>query len=149
MHDANGDICVVGGGDINSRVGDVTIKTPDQIVNSHGLEVIKICETFKCLILNNMSTDNKNFDGKFTFHKGDRKSQNDIVLSNFKAIHCIRDFKIHELNWNPSDHCPVSTIMQITITDKNVRLNASADLLTTAGEFYQSKPKRIYTKSTN
>ena len=56
---------VIGGGDLNSRVGNTTVvppiaqakyrPNPDTGGNSHGTLLKKICKTYNCFILNNLS----------------------------------------------------------------------------------------------
>ena len=56
---------VFGGGDLNGRVGDLQISSPpnngryrsncDQIVNGHGKEIVGICRSFSCYIVNNLA----------------------------------------------------------------------------------------------
>ena len=83
----NENCVVLGGGDMNGRVADIKTKLPagmvyrpnvDSVMNDHGKEIIKICKSFKCFIVNNLNFNGKIFDGEFTFYKGGRKSQNDI-----------------------------------------------------------------------
>ena len=66
---------------MNGRVGDVKTKLPvgmvyranvDSVVNDHGKEILKICKSFKCFIVNNLDFNGKKFDGDFTFQKGGR-----------------------------------------------------------------------------
>ena len=95
---------VIGGGDINCRIGNLLQKSrgkykyrdnPDTETNSHGVFLVDICNSLKCFPLNNLTYNNKVFDGKFTFYKGRKKSQNDIILGNLKALNNIEKFTIH------------------------------------------------------
>ena len=82
---------VIGGGDINSRVGDIKVvplveramyrTNPDKEVNANGNILKRVCKNFKCYVVNNLSTLDKYFDGKITFNKGGRKSQVDLCLN--------------------------------------------------------------------
>ena len=83
------DAIVFGGGDLNGRVGNMAQERPpmngtyrtncDEIINEHGKEIINICSSFDCYIVNNLNFAGKAFDGNFTFQKGSRKAQNDIL----------------------------------------------------------------------
>ena len=73
---------IIGGGDMNGRVGDVNYRLPksmtyspnvDKVVNSHGNEIISICKSFKCFIVNNLVYNTKTFMGDFTFNKANLK----------------------------------------------------------------------------
>ena len=93
--------------------------------------MIKICKAFNFFFVNNLIE----FDGDFTFRKGDRKSQNDILITNSNGLSKIESFNIHNtINWNPSDHSPISVNVVISIIHKNFSSIASGDILTTAGE---------------
>ena len=82
---------VIGGGDMNCRVGDVTQvlpsnckyrKNPDSVTNSHGRSLRKICSAYGAFILNNLDINDLSMDGKFTFYRGKGKSQSDLCLTN-------------------------------------------------------------------
>ena len=59
---------------------------PDTHVNSHSKFLAEIGKSFDCFPFNNLTYKGKNFDGKFSYYKGDKKLQNDIVLGNRKAL---------------------------------------------------------------
>ena len=108
------DCIVLGGGDLNGRVGDIKMNMPlkdmkylpnvDKIVNDNGKEILKICRSFRCFIVNNLQFQDKKFESDFTFYKGNKKSQNDLILANMAALDAIKEFKVHNVMWNPSDH---------------------------------------------
>ena len=117
---------------------------PDKVTNSHGKEMIKICKAFKFVFVNNLSKGDLKFDGDFTFHKGDRRSQNDILITNNTGLSNIKSFNIHSnIHWNPSDHCPISTNILFCIFHENFRSKASSDILTTAGEPSVTRERKI------
>ena len=151
---------LVGGGDLNARIGDVTKEiplrnynyrpNPDYTVNSHGTEPMKRCESFNCYIVNNLSKGSLIFDGKLTFQKGDRAAQNDIILANRQGLRNLTEFIIFDdLNWNPSDHTPVTAKVTITISRNNIRKLASMDLFTTSGEPRHIRRKLIIVENVN
>ena len=80
---------VLGGSDLSGRICDLPQevcpangtyrKNCDLVVNDHGKEIMDICRTFSCHVISNLSMQGKVFDGDFTFRKGARKSQNDII----------------------------------------------------------------------
>ena len=86
--------------------------------------------------------NSKHFDGKFTYYKGIKKSQNDIVLGDPKALDNIEKFVIHEISFNPSDHFPVVTC-KFPLRVKDFMSKAAADLLTNAGELNLKRAKKI------
>ena len=119
----------------------------DKIVNDSGKEILKICRSFRCFIVNNLQFQNKNFESDFTFYKGNRKSQNDIILANMTALNAIEEFKVHNVIWNPSDHTPISVTFKLTTIKSDFSSIASADLLTERTSVEQSKPKKIITSN--
>ena len=144
---------VFGGGDLNGRYGDLprTICPPngmyrdncDLIVNDHGKEIINICKTFSCHVINNLNFPGKVFDGDFTFKKGPRMSQNDTIVANKSAMSAISKFTIQKIGWNPSDHAPVSVQCRMEFTKESIGLGASKDLLTERVDDFMARPRKI------
>ena len=143
---------ILGGGDLNSRVGDlrnkntcVYKKNPDRETNSNGRSLKQICNKYNIRTLNNLSIDGKVFDGDFTFCKDNRKSQVDLCLSNDCALNSIQAFRIHNLPINFSDHSPISTELLFDINSTIPTNVVTADLLSNNGDDAGSKPRRIPT----
>ena len=143
---------VIGGGDVNARIGDIQQKLPancsykkneDEFVSESGRTIRSICTSYNCYVINNMNIGPVSCDGGFTFEKGGRKSQNDLVFTNKHGLTHIRKFMIHEIGWNPSDHCPVSVEVDLDVTDKNLRVAASKDILFQYNNDDIRKPKKI------
>ena len=146
-------LVVIGGGDVNARVGDIKQKLPincsytknvDDFVNDSGKTIHSICSSYKCFVVNNMKIGSVTCHGNFTFEKGGRKSQNDLILANKHSLPLIREFQIHELGWNPSDHTPVSICIDLDVTDKDLPVAASRDILYQYGNEEIRKPKKIH-----
>ena len=141
----------IGGGDLNSRLGN-SIKSPskykyrenpDTVMNSHGRFLVDLCKSCKCFVLNNLTCDNRIFDGKFTFCKGGRKSQNDICISNSSGLENIKSFNIHDLSFNFSDHSAISCDVELKFS-VNVESNiVSADLSSNAYDRVIKRQKKI------
>ena len=106
--------------------------------------MIKICKAFNFFFVNNLTKETTEFDGDFAFRKGDRKSQNDILITNSNGLSKIESFNIYNtINWNPSDHSPISVNVSISIIHKNFSSIASGDILTTAGEPTITRERKI------
>ena len=127
-----------GGGDLNARVGNISQKLPancsyrkniDNVINDHGKILRDICSSFNCYVLNNMNIGDLILDGHFTFQKGDRKSQNDLVLINKTGLSAVKNVQIHRIGWNPSDHTPVSVDVEFDVTNDKIAVDASFDIL--------------------
>ena len=150
---------VFGGGDLNSRIGNLMGETslprgkyrcnPDPDVNSNGKSLLDICKAFHCYPLNNLTFKEKNSDGKFTFHGGNGKSQNDIVVANRHSLDRIETCVIHEIAFNPSDHFPVVVTCNFPLYEDDIKCKASADLLTDASEPKMQKPTKIVPDKVN
>ena len=89
---------------MNSRVGDLKLKLPancsyrknaDVVVNEYGKLLSSVCQSAKCLVLNNMNIGSLTLDGDFTFQKGERKSQNDLILTNETGLNFVRSLQIY------------------------------------------------------
>ena len=100
---------VIGGGDLNSRIGSYSIPppssgeyrmNPDSEINSNGRQLSLILKSFHAYALNNLTNMNKVFDGDFTFHKADRKSQNDIIICNLAGLNSCESFDIINIPFN-------------------------------------------------
>ena len=152
------DTVVLTGGDINSRVGDLIHPpdkcgeyrpNPDKQVNSLGRFVADICNSFKCYALNNLTFKGKIFDGKYTFHKADRKSQNDIVIGNLYSLNMISSFTIHELGFNPSDHFTLVVTCRFSPNIDDFLNAAAGDLLTEGHSVCVKRKKKINSVDVN
>ena len=82
-------------------------------------------------------------DGDYTFEKGGRTSQNDILISNQSGLLKIKRFHIHQIGWNPSDHTPISVNVDLDVTDRNLVVAASRDILYDPSSDLIRKPKKI------
>ena len=122
------DKIVIGGGDLNSRIGSYSIPppssgeyrdNPDSEKNSNGRQLSLILKSFHAYTLNNLTNMNKVFDGDFTFHKADRKSQNDIIICNLAGLNSCESLDIINIPFNFSDHKPVSVTFNLQIDIDN------------------------------
>ena len=142
---------IIGGGDLNCRVGDISQSLPllgchyranaDREVNSHGRFLKKVCKSYSCFILNNLSIGEKNLDGDFTFCRGGMMSQNDLCLTNEAGLKNVEQFTIHKIGWNFSDHFPVSCEVKLSLYDDSIPSSASADILSEAGKCEKRQKK--------
>lgn len=149
----DGSRVILGGGDLNSRVGNIVQTLPllgasyrpnvDKMANTHGKLFKKICRSYNCYVLNNLTIGNKEFDGDFTFSKGGRKSQNDICVSNAAGLRNTEEFSIHRIGWNFSDHFPISVKMKLEMYDSSVPMAASADILSSASNEVNKRKCKI------
>ena len=146
------DRVILGGGDLNSRMGDLTSQTsctyrknPDNETNTNGRTLKKICSRYNIQTLNNLSIYGKDFDGDFTYHKDDRKSQVDVCLSNNRALDSVTAFRIHTIPFNFSDHLPISTELEIDINSSISMSHITADILSNNGDDAGTRPPKIPT----
>ena len=97
-------------GDLNCRTGtptheDLCYKTnPDIVINNNGKSLLQILERYKKWnIINGAIFNNRVFDTKYTFFRGEVQSQNDICITNW--MNDVKTFKICS-KLIESDHCP-------------------------------------------
>ena len=148
----NSNRVIIGGGDVNSRVGDLKVKLPakcsyrkniDVVVNEYGKLLSSVCQSAKCFVLNNMNIGTLALDGDFTFQKGDRKSQNDLILTNETGLTAVRSLLIHSTIWNPSDHTPIAVNVELDVTENNLAVETSIDILSQPARNDIVKAKKI------
>ena len=153
-------VVIIGGGDLNSRVGDITQKVPilsakyranvDTVTNAHGKLLRKICNSYNCFVVNNLTIGDKHLDGDFTFHRGaDRRSQNDICVANLEALRNLESFTIHKIGWNFSDHQPISCTVKFDLYDYSIPLKASADILSDDMGETGKRPRKVTSEQVN
>ena len=105
----NYEICMIG--DLNARCGTPVLRdtvyetNPDSTVNDYGKKLINLCNENDLVIINGLKKHHGNFDTKFTFHRGNAKSQNDWCVSN--CSESIDSFSILP-KLLESDHSPLS-----------------------------------------
>ena len=148
------DAVIIGGGDLNSRIGNCKRTpfnvsncfyrpNPDTTVNSHGLFLKRLCSAYKYFILNNLTVGDRNFDGDFTVEKANRRSQNDICITNLSGFKYITEFKIHNIPFNFSDHRPVSICCEFTYSPYTLLKDASYDILTESSINNPERPRKV------
>ena len=107
------------GGDFNCQYGDLNIAfqhanrlyntNMDATSNKHGQTYGKdLCKLNEIFALNHLTNRGKVFDGDFTYHKGDKKTQIDYVYTNKGGLNYITDFTIRKDDWHLSDNKPIS-----------------------------------------
>ena len=143
---------ILGGGDLNSRMGDLRNKNscvynenPDSELNSNGRTLKQICNKYDIHTLNNLSVTGKRFDGDFTYYKDNRRSQVDLCLSNVYALDSVKAFQIHKLPFNFSDHAPISAELIFDINSSIPTNYITADLLSNNGDDAGTKPRKVPT----
>ena len=149
----DGSSVIIGGGDLNSRFGNIKQNIPvlganyrpnvDKEVNAHGRFLKKICNSYNCYVLNNLNIGNLQFDGDFTFQRRERKSQNDICLSNLVGLRNITDFSIHKIGWNFSDHFPISVTVKLDLYDCSIYKAVSSDILSDPNTRSNRRPLKV------
>lgn len=100
-------------------------------------------------VLNNMDIGHISMDGKFTFHKGGRKSQNDICLTNKCGLNNVSSFDIHEIGWNISDHFPVTVSCRFISENRSSAVEASSDIIDDLNEKVKIPNRIIGDNTTN
>lgn len=135
------------GGDFNSRPGDLNKINPqlgthyernmDLPQNSHGILFGDLCRSTEMLPLNHLSQANRQLPGQFTFHRGNKKSQIDYVLTNAKGLKNVNNMDFINKDWHVSDHVPITVTLNLPLPDdlktlyiRSCELNAVASAAT-------------------
>ena len=80
----------------------------DSSSNHHGRTYgVDMCNSCGVFPLNHLRLYNKTYDGDFTYHKAEKKSQIDFVYTDRVGTKSIIDFVIMNEDWHLSDHKPV------------------------------------------
>ena len=151
------DSIFIGGGDFNSRVGDRVYtssefngryrRNPDPVVNNHGRMLKDICKNSKCYLLNNLNYGEKIFDGDFTFEKAGNKSQNDACISNTAGLKKTKSFCIHNIDFNFSDHKPISVSIEIPVLEGVKSSVIAEDILSSSWEKTLKRERKIVSEN--
>ena len=119
----NFDECLIVFGDLNCRIGENTKllefnygKNPDKTVNANGQKLLSIIREKNFVILNHLQDCGNNFNGDYTFSRGDVKSQIDWILINKSNLHIISDFNVIQRYPEISDHKPVSCKLNLNVS---------------------------------
>ena len=62
------------------------------------------------------------------YEKGEKRSQNDIILGNLTALGSVDNFLVHDIIWNPSDHKPISVSLKLDVLKSDYSVAASTDI---------------------
>ena len=84
---------------------------PDEIQNSNtnGHLLSSICTDNDLVVLNNIKSSFCHFPSKKTFRRnGKWISELDTVVSSYKMLNKFDNFTVHQTDWLPSDHAPIS-----------------------------------------
>ena len=109
------------GGDFNSRIGNMEdlrnnwtyFPNCDTTVNNYGKTYfIDLCRTCKINPVNNLKYKGKYLKGDFTYIKGRKASQINLLTNN-DGLSNIQDFKIISNDWHLSDHRPISVNLDL------------------------------------
>ena len=114
------------GGDINCRFGNLNTAFKnrksytmniDITSNHHGRTYgIDLCNSTNLIPINHLKYGNTYFQGDFTYHKGDKRSQIDFAFTNNTGLKLIKDFSIIADNWHLSDHRPLLLEINVQTT---------------------------------
>ena len=104
------------GGDFNSRLGDLNLlsntwhysENVDAVTNKHGRTfMMGVCKRNDIFPINHLKYKRATFEGNFTYHKNEKRSQIYFALTNSTARSNISSFKVVDQDWHMSDHRPI------------------------------------------
>ena len=140
-------------GDLNARLGDLNkvvncsggityTLNPDTTVNTHGKEIISLCNGYNLLPVNHLKIGNLVCDGNFTFRqKKNWISHIDWCLCSGKLIRNVEAFNVESNIVFPSNHAPISLSIKCDTPNPDMLLDRAKLLL--------SEPERKLNKCSN
>ena len=148
MSDYNEDIEFLILGDMNARFGssvrniplrsttpEISLCTypsiPDDIQspNDNSVLLSSLCVDNKMLVVNNLQTPSHYFPSNKTYKKRNNWiSELDTVVVSYKLINCINKFTVHQTDWLPSDHAPISIELQLPKINLEIMLSRASNL---------------------
>ena len=107
-------------GDFNARCGDsvnklvcqhpeLTYRVVDGGTNSNGSDIVQVCKDNSLLVLNNLQSRNKFFQGGLTFRRKKKWiSEIDLCMISPLLLDCTKSLCVSQNSNDPSDHAPLS-----------------------------------------
>ena len=137
MLDYKSDLKFCNIGDLNARFGasirDIPLRStlpdinnctypniPDNVPspNDNAYILSTICVDNDLVVLNNLKTLSSHFPGQKTFKKRNQWiSEIDTAIMSFYLVNNICTFSVHQTDWLPSDHAPISIELNIPETN--------------------------------
>ena len=96
---------------------------PDEVVspNDSAFLLSSICTNNDLVVLNNVKTSFCNFPSKKTFKRSKQwVSEIDTVVASFGMLSCFESFSVHQTDWLPSNHAPIS--INVKLPNVNLEL---------------------------
>ena len=86
----------------------------DKCSNSHGRTYFPVlCNSADVMPLNHLVFNHSTFQGDYTYHKADMKSQIDFALTDMNGRNFIKKCNIIQQNCFLSDHKPIQLILDV------------------------------------
>ena len=142
----NIDFCIIG--DMNARFGssvrNIPLRSstpgivectypiiPDDVPlpNDNSFLLSNLCVDNNLVVVNNIQTATCHFPSNKTFKK--RKqwiSELDTAVVSFNLLKCINRFTVHQTNWLPSDHAPISIALELPKFNMDIILSRAGNL---------------------
>ena len=143
-------------GDLNSRTGSIGTlngfkynENVDVNINQNGRRLLELCNSNDVVPLNMLRyNENKSFPGGYTFHKGERMSQNDWMLVSKSIAGNVEEFGLMNSLSGISDHTPLQTTIKVDTMISLDDLNTSITQINNEPNNH-SHYKRLKTNSIN
>ena len=94
---------------------------PDHVdrLNDNAYVLATLCIDHKFVVVNNLRVRGKEFPSSVTYKQGDVWiSELDICMTSSNMIDHIDEFSVHQTDFLPSDHAPIS--LQFSVSDINI-----------------------------
>ena len=104
---------------------------PDDIQspNDNSVLLSSLCVDNNMLVVNNLQTPSRYFPSNKTYKKRNNWiSELDTAVVSYKLINCINKFTVHQTDWLPSDHAPISIELQLPKINLEIMLSRASNL---------------------
>ena len=142
----NTKFCIIG--DLNARFGTRVRDIPSQCKNPFIKEctypnipddistpndnaylLSTVCVDHSLLVLNNVKTPTKYFPSQKTFKRRNRWiSELDTTIVSYELLDYLSNWTVHQTNWLPSDHAPISIDLKSTRFNTEIMLLRATNL---------------------
>ena len=107
--------CGAGVHELVHRIPELRYHVVDNTLNSNGRDALQVCTDNKLLILNNLQSDDKFFQGGLTFRRKKKwVSELDLCMLSPSLLSCTKSLLVSQDTSDPSDHAPVSIEFNFT-----------------------------------
>ena len=143
---SNTEFCIIG--DLNARFGthvrNIPLRSsipeinactypyiPDDITspNDNAYLLSALCTDNDLIVVNNVKTATLHFPSNKTYKKRNQWiSELDTAIVSYRMLSCLSNFNVHQTDWLPSDHAPISIDLKVSEVNMDCVLERANNL---------------------